>query len=407
MRTRDYLSWAQEHQKEMVSLLRELVELESPSTDAAAVSRLVARLAPELERLGLETEPLAVENAGPVLFGRGGPAESPATLLLGHLDTVWPIGTLARRPVLVEDGRLYGPGSFDMKGGLVVLLFALRALRAKEESPPVAVFLTPLEEVGCSAYRETMERHMRSSRAVLAFEPSWPGGAVKTERKGSGTLTVRAFGRAAHAGADFEKGSNAIVEIARACIAASALTDPQRGLTVNVGTVRGGLRPNVVPDTAEASIDIRFRTQEDGRRLERELRALRPSDPRARFEIRGGIEYPPLERLPGVVALYRQAREVAGEMGLVLDEVSTGGAGEASFAAALGVPTLDGLGPDGDGAHAEDEHVLLSSLAPRVALAAALIARLAGDPGEGAGSREPERKTTENGRRWARPPQIS
>lgn len=373
------LAWAQEREGEMVALLSELVAIESPSTEPAAVAALASRLARDLDELGLAPELLPVPGGGPVLQARAGAHREKGRkpiLLLGHLDTVWPLGTLAERPLAVEGARLRGPGSFDMKGGLVVLLYALRALRAAGPLPPVSVFLTPLEEVGCDAYRETMEREMSSSCAVLSFEPAWPGGAVKTERKGSGTVTIRARGRAAHAGADLEKGANAILEVARAALAASALTDAGRGITINVGKIAGGMRPNVVPDRAELTIDIRFRTLEDGRRLETALRALAPQDSRVKFQIEGGIEYPPLERRPGVLLLYREARAVAGEMGMDLAEASTGGASEASFAAALGVPTLDGLGPDGDGAHAEHEHVLIPSLAPRCALAAGLIARL-------------------------------
>jgi glutamate carboxypeptidase len=293
---------------------------------------------------------------------------------------VWPLGTLAARPLRRQGDALYGPGAFDMKGGLVVALFALRALLRRGPLPPVTVFFTPLEEVGCEPYRALMEDEMRRSAAVLDFEPAWPGGAVKTQRKGAGSVLLRARGRAAHAGADFEKGANAIVELSRKVLEASALTDVIRGITVNVGVVRGGLRPNVVPDLAEAEIDFRVRTLEDGRRVEELLRAMRPQDPRVTLEVEGGLNYPPLERTPQVLSLYEQARAVAAEMGMHLDEISTGGASEASFAAALGRPTLDGLGPDGDGAHADHEHVLVSSMPPRVALAAGLIARLAGTP---------------------------
>jgi glutamate carboxypeptidase len=242
----------------------------------------------------------------------------------------------------------------------------------------VCVFFTPLEEVGCERYRALMEEEMRGSTAVLDFEPAWPGGAVKTGRKGSGSFLLRARGRAAHAGADFTRGANAILELAHQVAAVSQLTDLERGVTLNVGVVRGGIRPNVVPDLAEAEIDLRYLSLEDGRRTEAALRALQPVTPGVRLELEGGLGYPPLERGPHVLRVYESARLVAKEMGLALDEVTTGGASEASFAAALGVPTLDGLGADGDGAHAEDEHVLIPSLPERVALAAGLVERLAG-----------------------------
>lgn len=383
---REWLDWAWARQGEMVHLLRELIEIESPSTIAAAVARLAARLTPELEAAGLVVETIAVEGAGPVLraraaswLGQGpGRATQPKpVMLLGHLDTVWPEGTLVSRPIRVDGDRLYGPGSFDMKAGIVIALSALRALAARGPLPPVTVFLTPLEEVDCGPYRALMESEMGASAAVLDFEPAWPGGAVKTARKGSGSFLIRARGRAAHAGADFERGANAISELSRRVLDASAVTDLERGITVNVGVIRGGIRPNVVPDYAEAEVDFRVPTLEDALRVESSIRALRSSDDRVSLEIEGGLHYPPMERSPHVVAVYEIARAVAEEMGLALPEVSTGGASEASFAAALGVPTLDGLGADGDGAHAEHEHVLLPSIPERTALTAGVIQRLA------------------------------
>jgi len=225
-------------------------------------------------------------------------------MLLGHLDTVWDLGTLRRRPVRVEDGRLFGAGSFDMKGGIVVLLYALKAMRASAAAGdsgfplPVTVFLTPLEEVGCEPYRDVMESSMGSCAAVLDFEPAWPGGAFKTQRKGSTTLTLRARGVAAHAGADFARGANAILELSRRLLDAAALTDLESGITLNVGTVRGGSRPNVVPDEAEAQIDVRFRALRDGERACEGVERLRlaSSDARIRLEVERGPFYPPLER---------------------------------------------------------------------------------------------------------------
>jgi glutamate carboxypeptidase len=360
----------------MSALLRALVDIESPSTDGRAVTALAERLAKELPGDGMSVERLAVEGSGPILRATT-PAGGKPIMLLGHLDTVWPIGTLEARPVRIEGERLFGPGAFDMKAGLVVIVYALRALAARGPLPAVTVFLTPLEEIDCYPYQQRMEAEMKASAAVLGFEPAWPGGAVKTERKGSGSFVLRARGRAAHAGADFEKGANAIVELSRAVLVAHALTDPARSVTVNVGVVRGGIRPNVVPDHAEAEIDFRVRTVEDGHRVEAAVRAIQPTDPRVNLHAEGGLHYPPLERTPQVVKVYEAARSVAADLGLPLDEASTGGASEASFAAALGIPTLDGLGADGDGAHAEHEHVLLPSIPERVALAAGLIARLA------------------------------
>ena len=377
-----HLEWARPRAAEMSALLGELVSIESPSTDPAGVAEVARRLARELEPLGLEAELVPVAGAGPILVGRvppGGARPRPV-MLLGHLDTVWPLGTLAARPIRIEDDRLYGPGAYDMKAGLVVAVYALRALRARGPLPPVTVFFSPLEEVDCGPYRAGMEAAMKASGAVLGFEPAWPGGAVKTARKGSGSFVVRARGRAAHAGADLGRGANAILDIAHQAVRASALTDLERGLTVNVGVIRGGIRPNVVPEHAEAEFDVRFRTLADGHRAEQAFGALTPVVPGVTLEVIGGVHYPPLERGPHVVAVYDEARRVARDMGVDLKEVASGGASEASFAAALGVPTLDGLGADGDGAHAVDEHVVISSLPERAALAAGLIARLSEAP---------------------------
>jgi glutamate carboxypeptidase len=374
------LSWTRAHADEMTALLAEICAIESPSTDPPAVATLAARLAAEAEAVGLVPELVPVTGGGPILRARwpDAPGTVHPVMLLGHLDTVWPLGTAALRPVRIEDGRLYGPGCYDMKAGLVVALFALRALHARGLRPPVTIFFTPLEEVDCDPYRALMEAEMMAATAVLDFEPAWPGGAVKTSRKGSGSFTLHAHGRASHAGADLSRGANAILELARQCLYVSTLTDPMRGVSANVGVIRGGLRANVVPDLAEAEIDVRFLTVEDGRWIEEALRAIRPHDPQVKLTLSGGLHYPPLERSAAVQRVYAQAAAVAAELGLPLSEVASGGASEASFAGALGLPTLDGLGGDGDGAHAEDEHVVLSSLPERAALTAGLIARLAG-----------------------------
>ena len=359
----------------MAAMLRDFVSIESPSDDAGAVGAFAERVGREISATGLAVELRPGRGSRPVLRARSG-GERPV-MLLGHLDTVWPLGTLAARPVAIDGDVLRGPGCYDMKAGLVVALFALRRLAEEGRVPPVTVFFTPLEEVDCEPYRGLMEAEMRACRAVLDFEPAWPGGAVKTERKGSGSFVLRAHGRAAHAGADPGKGVNAILEIARQSLAVSAMADPARAITVNVGVVRGGTRPNVVPDLAEAEVDFRVRTVADGREVESRVRALAPHDPQVRLEVSGGLHYPPLERTARVLEVYEAARAVAAEMGQELAEISTGGASEASFAGALGLPTLDGLGADGDGAHAIHEHVLIPSLPERAALAAGLIARLA------------------------------
>ena len=368
------LEWCRSRAGAMETLLRELVEVESPSTEPDAVATLARRVAAELEALGLSTELLPSRGTGPVLRASRGER---GVMLLGHLDTVWSLGTVGRRPVRVEDGRMYGPGAYDMKGGIVVIVWALKALAANGASPAVNVFLTPNEEVGCEPYRDAMEESMRASRAVLDFEPAWPGGAVKTRRKGSATFLLRARGVAAHAGADFARGANAVLELSRRLLDAAALTDLERGVTVNVGTVRGGSRANVVPDFAEAELDARFRTLADARRVRDSLAALRSSDPRIALEVEASPGYPPMERGEGVIAVYEAARAAAAELRLPeLEEVATGGASEASFAAALGIPTLDGLGADGKGAHAAYEQIYYSSLVPRTYLCTRLLETL-------------------------------
>jgi glutamate carboxypeptidase len=374
--SRELLEWTSARAADMAALLADVVGIESPSTDAGGVARVAERLAPELAALGLAPELIPVTGAGPILRARGHGSGASPVMLLGHLDTVWPMGTVDRRPVRIEDGVLTGPGCYDMKAGLVVALFALRALAARGPLPAVTVFLTPLEEVDCDPYRALMETEMRAARAVLCFEPAWPGGAVKTSRKGSGSFVLRTRGRASHAGADLARGANAILELARQCLRVSELTDAPAGVSANVGVIRGGMRSNVVPDLAEAEIDVRFPTLAQGRVLEAAIRALKPIDASVGLEVEGGLHYPPLERSPAVAALYADARAVAAEMGMRLEETGTGGASEASFASALGIPTLDGLGGDGDGAHSEDEHVILASLPGRAALVAGLINRL-------------------------------
>ena len=282
---KDLLSWCRERQDVMTAFLAELVAIESPSTSPAGVAALARRIESELSPLGLAGELVPVEGGGPILrarHGQGGP------MLLGHLDTVCDLGTLARRPIRIDDGRLFGPGAYDMKGGIVVLLFALKALRARGALAPVSVFLTPLEEVGCEPYRPAMEADMRTSRAVLDFEPAWPGGAVKTQRKGWASITLAARGVAAHAGADFARGANAILELCRRLVDIAAMTDPDRGITVNVGTIRGGTRSNVVPDRAQAEIDVRFRTLADGEAVRAALQRLQPSDPRIGLALEWG-----------------------------------------------------------------------------------------------------------------------
>jgi len=362
---------------QMIEELKALVEIESPSDSPSDVNNLAAYLSNRLDKLGVKTSRIPVENGGDVVIGRYG-SEGQAVMVLGHMDTVWPLGTLARRPVKIEDDKLFGPGSFDMKAGLVVAIHALEILQALDRNPkhPIVFFFSSLEETDCEPYQSVLEETARACDYVLDLEPAWPGGAVKTERKGCANYVLNIRGCAAHAGADPRKGISAITELAHQIQMLNSFTDYEQGTTVNVGVINGGIRPNVVPDNAKAEIDVRFCRLVDGQAIDSKIKALAPHLTGAELEITGKIGMPPLERTEKVIALYKKAQEVASQLGFELGEVSTGGVSEACITSALGIPTLDGLGADGDGAHAEYEHVLLPSLATRSALLAGLLLEL-------------------------------
>jgi glutamate carboxypeptidase len=377
-----------------------LVRLESPSEDKTAVDRCGGELERRLRAIGASVERLRQETRGDHLRarwpdveqGQGGrptgqgrrhkgeeEADARQILLLGHFDTVWPIGSLERMPVREVDGRLHGPGVFDMKAGIAIALLAMRALAALDlaEGVQVVMLWTTDEEIGSGTSRAVIEDEARRSRAVLVLEPSLPGGAVKTSRKGVGEFEIIVHGVSAHAGLDPGKGASAIHDLARQILALEALQDTGRGVTINVGTIHGGSRPNVVADHAAALVDVRVETMADAARLESAIRALRPANPAVRLEITGGVNRPPLERSSDVVRLYQQAAAVAAALGRGLPEGAAGGGSDGNFTAALGVPTLDGLGPQGDGAHALHEHVLVEDLTWRAAFLAGLIASFA------------------------------
>jgi len=298
-------------------------------------------------------------------------------LLLGHLDTVWEIGTLAQMPFRVRGERAFGPGIFDMKSGIVIGLWAIRALQALKISPtgPIHFFMNSDEEVSSVAFRKEILAEARRARAVLVLEPAAAGGALKTARKGVGEFKITVHGRSAHAGVNPVAGVNAISELARQLWRVEAMARPRQGLTVNVGRIEGGTRSNVVPERATAWIDVRIPRLRDRAVIEHQVRRLKPCHPEARLEIEGGINRPPMERKMAA-ALFRKARVLGRAMGMDLTEASTGGGSDGNFTAALGVPTLDGLGAVGDGAHARHEHILIPELPRRAALLAALLATL-------------------------------
>jgi glutamate carboxypeptidase len=298
-------------------------------------------------------------------------------LLIGHLDTVWEIGTLAQMPFRVRGGRAFGPGIFDMKSGIVIGLWAIRALQALKISPagPIHFFLNSDEEVSSVAFRREILAEAQRARAVLVLEPAAAGGALKTARKGVGEFKITVHGRSAHAGVNPAAGVNAIMELTRQLFAVQAMARPRQGLTINMGRIEGGTRSNVVPERATAWIDVRIPRLQDRVVIERKIRKLRPYDPEARLEIEGGINRPPMERKMAA-PLFRKARALGRTMGMDLTEASTGGGSDGNFTAALGVPTLDGLGAVGDGAHARHEHIIIRELPRRAALLAGLLATL-------------------------------
>jgi glutamate carboxypeptidase len=363
----------------IVQTIRQLVEIESPSDDKQAVDRLGSLLAGRFEGLGGHAKFHRIQNFGDHLqVDFTGSRDAKPVLLLGHLDTVYPIGTLATMPCRVADGRLLGPGSFDMKAGIAFMLHALEALRAQhgDQLPrPVTVLLVSDEELGSDTSRKITENLARKSAAVLVLEPSYgPKGAAKTARKGIGEYRLKVTGKAAHSGLDFEKGASAIVELARQIIEISKWTDLKRGLTVNVGTVHGGTRSNVIPAEASAVIDVRIARLKDAAGIDRKIRSLKPFNRKCKLEVTGGINRPPMERSPLGAALYQKAAAIAKQLGWSLAEAAVGGGSDGNFTAGLGIPTLDGLGGVGEGAHAPHESILIAELPRRTALLAALIA---------------------------------
>jgi glutamate carboxypeptidase len=295
-------------------------------------------------------------------------------LLLGHLDTVWPVGTLKTMPCRVSDGRLWGPGTLDMKAGVAMALTAVEMLtEARLLEKEIVLLLNSEEEVGSPVSRPITERLASECGAVYVLEAA-QGLACKTSRKGTGIWRIGVHGVAAHAGVDFEKGASAIRELARVVETVSGWTDLKRGLTVSVGVAGGGTKINVVPAEAWAEVDVRIARKADGSRIERKFAGLKVKDKRCALTVTGGINRPPMERRRGTVRLYQRARALAAELGFTLEEASTGGASDGNFTAALGIPTLDGLGAVGEGAHAQHESVVIDHLAPRTALLAGLLA---------------------------------
>ncbi|MFN7946345.1 MAG: M20 family metallopeptidase [Blastocatellia bacterium] len=370
-------------QETIVALIRHLVERETTSREAARLDEIARFTAELLQPLASTIELIASPAYGSHLrarfnFNPESSAESASRqlLVIGHLDTVWPVGTLARLPFRVTDeGTAHGPGIFDMKSGVAVVIEALRSIAELKLTTrrPVTMLLTCDEEIGSQTSRHLIEEEARKSAAALVLEPPIPGGIVKTARKGVGGFTIRATGRAAHAGLDPRHGINAIVELAHQTLRLNELNNYDSGTTINVGVVSGGTTSNVIPAQAMAKVDMRFWTLAEGQRIDDYVKSLQPVIDGAQLTITGGINRPPMIRSEGNAALYEHARQLAAEIGFELHEGSVGGGSDGNFTAALGVPTLDGLGVDGAGAHAEHEHIILADIPRRAALITRLL----------------------------------
>ena len=371
------LTFFEERRDEMVATIRELVEIESPSDNKPCVDRLCEFAAQKFAALGgMVTVHPAADFGNHLQVDFGGRNSGKPVLLLGHYDTVYPAGTLATMPCRIVDGNLAGPGVLDMKSGIALMLFAIAGLQTWHNGlqRPVTVLLVSDEEVGSDSSRAITESLAKQAAATLVLEPSYgAAGAVKTARKGVGDFQIRVTGKAAHSGLDFKKGVNAIVELARQIEKVSGFSDLASGLTVNVGIVSGGTRVNVVPAEAIAQVDARIARMKDAAKIEKKMRSLRPFNRKCKLEVSGGINRPPMERTAGVATLYERAVVIARDLGWKLGEAAVGGGSDGNITAGLGIPTLDGLGGVGDGAHAAHEHIVISELPRRAALVAGLI----------------------------------
>lgn len=374
MNTHEILSSAAGKDTWIRNNLRALVEQESPSEDAAAVNAAASLVEDLARELGFRSKRHRQKDFGDILeLNFSARARRKPVLLLGHLDTVWPIGTIKNMPWREKNGRYWGPGVLDMKAGVIMALCAVSILRELNLERNVTLLLNSEEEVGSPVSRAITERLARKSAAVFVLEPA-QGLAYKTSRKGVGFYNVRVTGVSAHSGVDFEHGHSAVLELAKQVQAISGFTDLKRKLTVNCGVLAGGTRSNVIAENAHAEVDVRIAKASDAAYVEKLFRKLKAFDPRCGLTVTGGINRPPMERKAGTIALFKQARGFAAELGFDLTEAATGGGSDGNFTAALGVPTLDGMGAVGEGAHAAHESVMIEHLVPRTALLAAMIA---------------------------------
>jgi glutamate carboxypeptidase len=374
------LEWLEDHRDEMVELSMELTRLESPSTVPETQEPVFGVMARELEALGYEIRRLEGQRTGGQLYAVPADrrARAEAQTIIGHVDTVWPVGTVEAMPVTCQDGILRGPGIFDMKAGLAQSIFALRALRTLKLEPEVTpvVFLNSDEEIGSPESENRVRLLARSSNRALVLEPALePSGKLKTTRRGGGRFTVRVRGKSAHTGLAPGEGASAINELAHVIQAFHALSAPEQGITVNVGEIRGGTRPNVVAAEAEAVVDVRFRTMDDGHRVEARIREIEGgarSTPGTSVEVLGSVDRAPMEPTPRNRALWEGARAVGRALGLELEEGMSGGGSDGNTTS-LFTATLDGLGAVGDGAHAQHEYAEANRMPERAALLAGIL----------------------------------
>jgi glutamate carboxypeptidase len=368
----DLRSLCASHLPETLALLKQIVALESPSSNKAAVDACIAFVAEQLRALGAEVQSVPQTSAGNHLLASwsGDAQDDRQFLSILHLDTVWPLRTLDNMPLHEADGKLYGPGVYDMKASAAMTLIALKVLQESGLKPcyPIRMLFTSDEEMGSETSRSLIEAEALKSALVLVMEPAMAGGQLKTFRKGVGDFNIVAHGRAAHAGVDHQKGVNAIEELAQQIIRLQAMTDYSQGTTINTGMIRGGSASNVVPERAEMIVDFRVSKVSEGQRVESVIKDLQPILSGTRLDISGGLNRPPMERTPTMIATFEQAKRLGASIGLNLEEGSTGGGSDGNFTGALDIPTLDGIGAIGDGAHASHEHVVIESLVDRMTL---------------------------------------
>lgn len=371
------LRYFESRKKALVQTIREFVEVESPSDNKVAGDRMGSILAKKFESLGgRATVHRAEAYADNIQIDFAGESDAKPVLLLGHFDTVYPLGTLAKMPCHITNGRLHGPGVLDMKSGIALMFYAIEALKAWHGNlpRPVTVFLVSDEEVGSRSSRKITEELARKSAAVLVLEPAAGlRGAVKTARKGVGEYVLKVDGIAAHAGLDPSRGHSAICELARQITAVSKLNNLKQGISVNPGVIRGGTRTNVIAAEAIVEIDVRIKSASQAKHLDRKIRGLKPYDKRCTLSVEGGINRFPMERTAGVAALYKKAQAISKQLEWKLEEAAVGGGSDGNFTAGIGIPTLDGLGGVGEGAHAVHEHIVISELPRRALLLAGMI----------------------------------